>query len=192
MRVLLIFLLPVVAMAEVVCTLGPGIASYQPSGDQRPSSDAMQIAGRLNAAEKQICGANCPEVGLFRNTTAPHAALIVNPGEAKLVYDPQFFAKVYSSYGDPGLLAIIAHEMGHALDDTMGAAWVNQKWARELRADSWAGCILGKGNLNATEMQAALGALAKNPATGHPAWNVRLPAIRAGYSHCGGSPALVH
>jgi hypothetical protein len=184
--VLLTILLPVGAVAQVVCALGPGAASYQPSADQRPSADAMQVASRVNIAEKAICAANCPTVALFRNPTAPNAALIANAGQAKLVYAPQFFAAVYASFGDAGILAIIAHELGHALDDSIGAAWINSSWTPELRADSWAGCTLAKSALSRSDMQAALAALAKYPAPAHPSWNLRLPVIRSGYTHCGG------
>jgi hypothetical protein len=180
-------LLPVGAIAQVVCALGPGAASYQPSADQRPSGDAMHVASRVNAAEKAICGVNCPVVALLRNSTAPNAALIVNGRDAKLVYAPQFFASVYGSYGDPGILAVIAHELGHALDDSMGAVWVKSSWTPELRADGWAGCTLAKSGLSQNDLHAALGALEKYPTPGHSGWSVRLPAIRAGYTHCGGA-----
>jgi hypothetical protein len=183
---LLTLLLPMGAVAQVVCALGPGVASYQPAADQRPSSDAMQVASRVNVAEKTICSPNCPGVALFRNPTAPNAALIANGGQAKLVYAPQFFAAVYASFGDAGILAIIAHEFGHALDDSIGAAWINSSWTPELRADAWAGCTLAKSGLSRSDMQAALGALAKYPSPKHPSWNLRLPAIRSGYAHCGG------
>ncbi len=179
-------LLPAGALAQVVCALGPGAASYQPSADQRPSSDTMQIAGLVNAAEKSICASNCPGVALFRNSTAPNAALIVSAGQPKLVYAPQFFAAVYASFGDAGILAIIAHEFGHALDDSIGAAWIKTSWTPELRADSWAGCTLAKSALSQNDMQAALAALAKYPSPAHPGWNLRLPVIRSGYTHCGG------
>jgi hypothetical protein len=182
----LMLVLPVCAAAQVVCALGPGISSYQPSADQRPSGDTMQIASRVNMAEKSICAANCPGVALFRNSTAPNAALIANAGQAKLVYAPQFFAAVYASFGDAGILAIIAHEFGHALDDSIGAAWIKTSWTPELRADAWAGCTLAKGGLSQNDMQAALAALAKYPPPSHPGWNLRLPAIRSGYTHCDG------
>jgi hypothetical protein len=185
--VLLTYLLPVSAMAQIICTLGSGGASYQPSADQRPASDAMQFAQRLNAAEKTICGSNCPVVALFRNPTAPNAALLLNARQAKLVYAPQFFAAVYASYGDAGIIAVIAHELGHALDDSMGAAWISSGWTPELRADSWAGCSLAKTGINASDMHAALAALEKYPSPAHPGWSVRLPAIRSGYTHCGGA-----
>ena len=184
---LLTLLLPVGAVAQVVCALGPGTASYQPSADQRPSGDAMQVAGRVNTAEKTICSTNCPGVALFRNPTAPNAALIVNAGQAKLVYAPQFFAAVYASFGDAGILAIIAHEFGHALDDSIGAAWIKTSWTPELRADAWAGCTLAKSALSQNDTQAALAALEKYPSPAHPGWNLRLPAIRSGYTHCGGA-----
>ncbi len=147
----------------------------------------MQIASRVNAAEKTICASNCPGVALLRNSTAPNAVLIANAGQAKLVYAPQFFAAVYASYGDAGILAIIAHEMGHAMDDAIGAAWISTSWTPELRADSWAGCTLAKSGLSQSDMHAALAALAKYPSLAHPSWNLRLPAIRSGYTHCGGA-----
>jgi len=181
-----LFLLPFSATAQVICALGSGASSYQALADQRPASDAMQLAARVNAAGKTICGSNCPSVALFRNATAPNAALILNSGQAKLVYAPQFFSALYTSFGDPGIIAIIAHELGHALDDTMGAAWINSKWSPELRADAWAGCTLAKTNLSAADLHAALGALEKYPSPAHPSWNVRLPAIRTGYTKCGG------
>jgi hypothetical protein len=179
------------AMGQVVCALGPGAAKYQASADQRPSTDAMLLATRLNTAEKTICAPNCPQVALYRNPTAPNIALIVKPGEAKLVYAPKFFEALYASYGDPGILAMIAHELGHALDDTMGAAWINSSWAPEVRADAWAACSLAKSRLSPNEMHQALGALAKYPSPAHPGWNVRLAAIRSGYTHCGGDGAVI-
>jgi len=172
-----------------VCALGPGAASYKASEDQRPTADAMQLAGRVNAAAKAICATNCPEVMMLRNTSAANAMLVANGAEAKLVYSPQFFATVHDGFGDAGIVAIVAHEFGHALDDTMGAAWIQSGWPPELRADSWAGCVLAKSGLSAKETEAAFGALAKYPSPAHPSWNQRVPAIRAGYTKCGGDGA---
>jgi hypothetical protein len=172
--------------AQVVCALGPGASAYKPSGDQRPSSDTMQLASRVNTAVKTVCKSNCPAVAVFRNTTAANAMLIADGNQAKLVYSPQFFATVNESYGDAGIMAIIAHEVGHALDDVLGAAWIKNGWTAELRADSWAGCALARSDLNAADTQAALNALAKYPSPAHPSWTIRLPAIRAGYTACGG------
>jgi hypothetical protein len=155
--------------------------------DQRPSSDAMQLASRVNTAVKTICGSNCPGVSVFRNTTAANAMLIAKDGQGKLVYAPQFFASVSDSFGDPGILAIIAHELGHALDDGLGAAWIKSNWTPELRADSWTGCVLAKSNLSPKDLEAALRALAKYPSQAHPAWSIRLPVLRTGYTSCGGS-----
>jgi len=188
---LLVFLLPVSAAAQIICALGPSAASYKPSEDQRPAPDAMQLASRVAMAEKAICDDHCPEIALYRNATAPNAALVLSSGQARLVYAPQFFAELYMGFGDAGVMAIIAHEVGHALDDTLGAVWIDKRWAPELRADAWAGCTLAKSNLSPAEMHAALGALAKYPSPKHPAWNARLPAIRSGYTHCGGAASNV-
>ena len=173
--------------AEIVCALGPGVPSYKPAADQRPTRDALELAGRVNAAVKTICGAQCPTMALFRNATAPNAMLIADAGQAKLVYAPQFFAAAFGNSGDTGIVAIIAHEVGHALDETMGAAWIKQSWTPELRADAWAGCILARLDPGPGGLQPALSALSKYPSPSHPAWNLRLPALRAGYTQCGGA-----
>lgn len=186
MRGLVLILLPVCATAQVICALGPNAAAYQAAQDQRPAADAVQLAARVGAAEKAICASNCPEVALLRNPTAPNAALIASQGQAKLVYAPQFFAAVYSIGGDAGIVAILAHEAGHALDDAMGAAWIKKDWQPELRADAWAGCVLAHADLSPRDLTSALAALEKYPPSSHPAWNLRLPAIRTGYARCGG------
>ena len=180
-------LLPAWANAQVVCSLGPAATGYNPLKDQRPSADAMQLATRTYDAAKQICGANCPEVVLYRNSTASGLMLIAISGRAKLVYAPNFISGIYDSHGDPGVAAVLAHEFGHALDDSLGAAWIDKKWTAELRADAWAGCVLAKTGLDAASMKGALAALEEHPSPAHPAWNIRLPAIRAGYSHCNGT-----
>jgi hypothetical protein len=180
-------LLPAWATAQVVCSLGSAAVAYNSLKDQRPSGDAMQLAARTYDAAKQICGANCPEVILYRNATATGIMLITSSGRAKIVYAPNFVSGVYDRHGDAGVAALIAHELGHALDDTLGAAWIDRKWNSELRADAWAGCILAKSDLKPAGMNGALAALEKYPPMAHPAWNIRLPAVRAGYTHCGGA-----
>ena len=180
-------LLPFPAAAQVVCALGSGAASYNAYQDQRPSPDAMQIVGRVFAAAKAVCGPNCPEVVLFRNATAANLMLVADHQRAKIVYAPQVITTVYDRHGDAGPLALMAHVMGHALDDTLGAAWIEKVWTPELRADAWAGCILAKSNLTVAELPAALATMSEYPSPSHPTWNVRLPAIRSGYTHCGGT-----
>jgi hypothetical protein len=185
---LLIALLSLTASAQVICALGTGAASYKPSEDRRPTSDAMQLAGRVNAAGKTICGTHCPAVEVFRNATAANAMLVAEGSQAKLIYAPAFFASVNENFGDAGVVAVIAHILGHGLDDVLGAAWIKNSWSPELRADAWAGCTLAKSDLSASEMEKALAALAKYPpvVASQPSWSVRLPVIRAGYSQCGG------
>ncbi|HYK61636.1 MAG TPA: hypothetical protein VEV85_19530 [Bryobacteraceae bacterium] len=174
------------ANGEVVCALGQGASSYKPASDQRPSSDALQLAGRVNAALKSICGNQCPTMALFRNATAPNLMLVNNAGQAKLVYSPQFFQSAYSSFGDEGIVALIAHELGHALDSTMGAKFIKESWPPELRADAWAGCVLAKLDSSSQGLGAALAALAKYSSPAHPVWSQRLPPLRAGFTACGG------
>ena len=174
------------ANGEVVCALGPGASSYKPASDQRPSSDALQLAGRVNRALQSICGSQCPTMALFRNATAPNLMLLNNRGQARLVYSPQFFQAAYSSFGDEGIIALMAHELGHALDSTMGAKFVREGWPPEVRADAWAGCVLAKLDSSSQGLAAALAALAKYPSPAHPVWSQRLPALRAGFLACGG------
>jgi hypothetical protein len=150
----------------------------------------MQLVVRANAAAQTICVSNCPEVVVFRNTTAPKLMLIADAGRAKLVYAPQVFTAVHDRYGDAGIVALVAHALGHALDDALGAAWIDKSWIAESRADSWAGCILAKSSLNRAELRMSLAALADYPSPSHPKWTLRVQAIRAGYTHCGGVAPL--
>lgn len=181
--------MPCAASAQVLCALGSGAIAYDPSKDQRASADAIELTTKTYTSAKDVCGQNCPQVAVFRNATAANLMLIAASGVARIVYNPQFFSAVYDRHGDAGIAAVIAHEIGHALDDTLGAAWVEKGWTPELRADGWAGCVLAKNGLPAAGMRAALAALEENPPASRPAWNLRLQAIRAGYTHCGGSEA---
>jgi hypothetical protein len=189
MRVVVVFLVAFCARGEVVCALGQGVSSYKPASDQRPSPDSMQLAGRVNAAMKALCSNHCPEMALFRNPTAANMMLIAGAGDAKLVYSPQFLYAVDTAFGDEGVVALMAHELGHALDDVGRASWVNGSWPPEVRADAWTGCILANADLGEGGLDRALSALAKYPSPAHPDWKVRLPALRAGYTHCGGTAA---
>ena len=183
-------LLPFAAAAQVICVLGSGASFYKSSADQRPTPDALELTGRANAAAQTVCGTNCPEVVLFRNATTLSVMLMAEAGRAKIVYAPQVLTGVHERYGDAGIVALVAHALGHALDDALGAAWIDQAWSPELRADSWAGCILARSKFAWADTQAAMGALAEFPSQSHPNWNVRAPAIRAGYAHCGGTTPL--
>jgi hypothetical protein len=174
------------ARAEVICALGQGVSSYRAASDQRPSNDSMQLAGRVNAAMKAICSDHCPSMPLFRNPTAANMMLVAASGDAKLVYSPQFLGAVYNGFGDDGVVALIAHELGHALDSSFGAPWINNAWTPEVRADAWAGCILAKFNFAAGGLHQALAALAQFPPPSQTAWKIRVPAVRTGYTHCGG------
>ena len=178
--------LPFGANAEILCALGPGGSSYDSKADQRPTADAMQLAGRMNAALAPTCAPQCPEIAIYRNSTAPNAMLMVTADQAKFVYAPQFFSAVYDKYGDGAIIAMMAHEWGHALNEVHPADWMRSDWNAELRADAWAGCALAKGNLSSSDLGDALTAVAKYPPTSDSNWSLRLPALRLGYVHCGG------
>jgi hypothetical protein len=185
------FLLSFSVSAEVLCALGSGASSYDAKADERPTGDAMQLAGRMNAALSPTCSPKCPQIAIFRNATAANAMLVVTADQAKFVYAPQFFTAVYDKYGDGAIIAIIAHEYGHALNETVPAPWMNNNWAPELRADAWAGCALARSDLSLNDLSEALTAVSKYPPSGHagasPSWALRLPALQLGYVHCGGS-----
>ena len=180
------FLLPFSANGETLCALGPAASSYNAYTDQRPSSDAMELARQVNGALAPVCSPNCPTLALFRNSTATNAMAIAGSGGAKIVYAPQFFTVVYERYGDGAIMAILAHLVGHAIETTASAAWMRKGWTPELRADAWAGCALAKANLSSRSLNAALTAVRMYPSPAHPDWLLRVPALRLGYTHCGG------
>src|SRR5579863_2680042 len=177
------------AASDVLCALGPSAAAYKAAADERPASDVMQLASRVNAAVKPFCLPKCPSVAIFRNATAANAMLIVSNGDAKIVYSPQFFTVAYDKYGEGAILAVLAHEYGHAMGETTPVAWVKPAWSQELRADAWAGCALAKMDLSEANLAAALKAVSTYPAPSHPAWDLRLPVWRIGYAQCGGDSA---
>ena len=91
---------------------------------------------------------------------------------------------------DGALVAIIAHEFGHALDEIYPAKF-RTAGAPELRADAWAGCALARLELTSNALGAAglaesLTAISRYPSPAHPNWSLRLPALRLGYTGCGG------
>jgi hypothetical protein len=178
--------LPFAASAEVICALGSSASSYDAKGDERPTADAMQLAGRMNAALSPTCTPQCPQIAIFRNPTAPNAMLVVTADQAKFVYAPQFFAAVYDKYGDGAIIAIVAHLYGHALNEVHPASWMKSDWTPELRADAWAGCALAKSDLSANDLADALTAVSKYPPAAQSSWPPRVPALRLGYTHCGG------
>ena len=115
--------------------------------------------------------------------------LVVTADQAKFVYAPQFFTAVYDRYGDGAIIAIIAHEYGHALDETYPASWMKSGWTRELRADAWAGCALARSDLSLNDLAEALTAVSKYPPSTDSSWPLRVPALRLGFLHCGGGAA---
>jgi hypothetical protein len=177
------------ATGEVICALGPSATSYQPASDARPSGDVLRFTARVNAAVTPFCLPKCPSVALFRNATAANAMLIVDNGDAKIVYSPQFFATAYDKYGQGAIFAVLAHEYGHAMGETTPAAWIKPAWTQALRADGWAGCALAKIDLSPNDLAEGLQAVSTYPAPSHPSWTVRLPAWRVGYTQCGGDGA---
>ena len=175
--------------AQIICTLASTPSSYNAYLDQRPTGDAMELAGTVNAALVSMCRPNCPALAMFRNSTAANVMLVTDAGRTKILYKPEFFTSVYESYGDGGILAILAHEVGHAIDAVAPPRWMKSAWAPELRADAWAGCAFAKMNLSGSALKSSLMTLSKYPSPSHPNWAARLPVLRAGYTQCGGDGA---
>jgi hypothetical protein len=174
------------AANQILCSLGAATSAYNAYSDERPTPDAMELAGKVNAGLGSICRPNCPTMALFRNKTAPDLMLIVASSQAKIVYKPEFFTTVYEMYGDAGIQALIAHEVGHAMDASGTVKWMKPAWNPELRADAWAGCAFAKMNISSRDLHSALNALQKYPASSHPDWMARLSALQTGYMECGG------
>jgi hypothetical protein len=187
--ILTLLILPPAALSEIICSLGSDRSGYDVYVDQRPTVDAMQLVGRVGAALRPLCSPNCLTVEIFRNATAPNAILMVDSGRVKLAYSPQFFTTVYDKYGESGIIAVIAHMLGHALDATAHPAWMKSSWTPELCADAWTGWALAKANLSLTGLRSALATLKTYPSRAHPGWPQRIPALRAGYTQCGGTGA---
>src|SRR5262245_38842387 len=117
-------LLPAAAeTAQVLCALRAGGASYNAYSDERPTDDALELAGRVNQALVSSCIPNCPRISLFRNATAANVMLIAAAGQSKIVYKPEFFTTVYESYGDGRTLATFATTDGHTTTITTTAPW---------------------------------------------------------------------
>ena len=174
------------AGSDVICALGRGVANYNPKADERPTGDAMELARLMNKALAPTCTPRCPQMAIYRNTTAPNVMLVVTPEQAKVVYAPQFFSSVDDQYGDGAIIAMIAHLFGHALNEVQPANWIAADWSPELRADAWAGCALAKSDLSANDLADALIALSKYPPPNDSNWPLRAAALRLGYVHCGG------
>ena len=188
MRRLLVILClaPAAAIGQVMFALGSGAPTYDPNKDERPSRDALELAGQVNAALAARCSPKCPVISLFRNETAANVMMIAVSDTAKLAYSPKFFSMVYNSWGDGAIVALLAHAMGHAIDVNAPAAWMKGIATPELRADAWAGCALGGNSLTSRSLGEALTALMKFPSRAGPAWPQRVPALRLGYTQCGG------
>src|SRR5690242_8762311 len=110
-------LVPLLASAEVLCVLGTATSTYQASADQRPTPDTMQVVRRVDEAYKSICLPKCPAAALVRNASAPNLMLSANADGGKIVYSPAFFAGVYGRFGEGGIIALVAHVYGHAIDE---------------------------------------------------------------------------
>lgn len=189
--VIWLLLLPAAVYAQVMCALGPGVSGYDANRDEQLSRDALELANKVNAALAARCQPNCPAIAIFRNTTAANLMLMDASGQAKMVYSPKFFTTVYNAWGDGAIIALLAHAMGHAIDANALAAWMKGLPTEELRADAWAGCALAGNSVSGRDLGEALTALMKYPpqTPPHAAWAARLPALRLGYTQCGGNGA---
>lgn len=187
-KLALVLLLPVIAAAEVLCTLGPGAAAYNASSDGQPTPDALAELRRLDMALQPVCSPRCPQIVLLRNPTAANAMLIATNDSAKIVYAPQFFQSLYDSYGDGAVIGVLAHEFGHALDE-LNPGKFGKGPTPELRADAWAGCTLARTQLTLPGLAEGLSGVIKYPTAGNSDPGLRIVALRVGFTQCGGDAA---
>ena len=184
----LFFLLPVIAAAEVLCALGPNVASYNASSDGQPTPDALAELRRLDAALQPVCTPRCPQIAMLRNPTAANMMLIATNDQAKVVYAPQFFQNLYDNFGDGAVIAVMAHEFGHALDE-LNPGKFGRGGTPEERADAWAGCALAKIQLTPKGLAEALSGVTRYPTPGNADRAQRVVAFRVGFAQCGGDAA---
>jgi hypothetical protein len=184
----LLLVIPTLAGAadDVICALGPDASSYSTYVDRRPTPDAVELVTKVMEALRPVCNPNCRDFRLLRNSTAPNAMFLSPAGERTIIYKPEFFTALYEASGEAGILAILAHEVGHVLDPAGSPAWFSREWTAELRADAWGACALAKLNLGARPLGVGLRVLAKYPSPAHPRWAERVPVLRTGYTQCGG------
>jgi len=175
-----------ILMLQLLCTLGTNPDTYNAYSDQSPSPDAMELSRPVNASLATVCRPNCPTVQLFRNPSAANSMVVTSDGKSKIVYNPDFFTRVYEAHGDAAIQAILAHELGHVLDAATQPVWIKREWSSELRADAWTGCALARLNLTPRATKVALTALSKYAPAAAPDWLMRLQVLRAGYGQCGG------
>ena len=187
-KLALLLLVPVMAVAEVLCAFGPNVGSYNASSDESPSGDALIELRQLNAALQPVCSPRCPQIALMRNKTAANAMLLATNDQAKVVYAPQFFQGLYDNYGDGAVIAVLAHEFGHALDE-LNPGKFGRGGTPELRADAWAGCALARTQLTPAGLGSALSGSVRYPTPGNGDRNLRIVAFRLGFMQCGGVAA---
>ena len=184
--VLLIF--SKLALAQGVCQSG---FIYNSACDRNPQPKYVSVASRVAQA---LCNGYC-NIDLVENPTVSSLALsrpaAVATGRDVISYEPNFLANVYRQLGDNGVFGVIAHEVGHIIDSRTRAAFMMPAWGGELRADAWAGCALARAGLTTVETSQVLLSISQFPTHTHPAWNLRIPALNAGYQGCGGAGELV-
>lgn len=169
------------------CQLGPAVhqTSDHPAFDAAPTLNA---ARQMESIYLTLCPPpqGCGRVTLFSNPTTPNASAQAARGESVIRYNADFMNQVVQQFGLPAAVGILAHELGHHIDINLQAGWMSDSWGRELRADGWAGCFLGRAILPSSQMETALRAIAAYPSPSHPSWPYRVEALRAGYVACGG------
>jgi hypothetical protein len=171
---------------NIVCAFGAMSTDYIAMADQPATPHAAKDLKRLLS---MLCPKGCGRVEIFKNATAPNELMVnIGNGSSKIAYSPAFLEKVASVYGPDATLAVLAHEFGHHVDlNGNVAAWMNDTWGNELRADAWTGCALAKAGLKTQGLKGALRAVAAYPSNMDPAWDLRSVAVEKGFSSCGGT-----
>jgi hypothetical protein len=171
---------------EIVCQLGITGGAYNPALDGPSTPRASGISTDVYRA---LCPGGCGLVELRRNPTAGNALTRVIPGVGSRVsYSPAFFELLDSRFGTGAVYGVLAHELGHHIDlNQPRPTWADSSWSRELRADAWAGCAIARAGISPASLEGAVSAIMAFPSQSHPGADLRIPAIRTGFTQCGGT-----
>jgi uncharacterized protein len=146
------------------CTLSASAAGSAIPGCGQPTNTSGNSA--LDAAFSQEFFYqrsfwNLPSVSFAFLSDCDSPNAFANPGNMGILFGTTLAAQTYSRYGTPlPLWQVLAHEFGHMMQFTYGAAWLDASTAapRELEADMFSGfyLIYAKAFVSPAEMQTSL------------------------------------
>lgn len=156
-------------------------AASQPSF-ARDDTRIDPLAFEAQEALRPMCFPTCGEVWFTRDDSKRNAfTTSKGRGEYVISYSQPWLEEL-RSYGVEAALGLFAHELGHAIDYTEGSAdW--SPWERELSADWWAGCALGRRGMDVEPAIRAWRGFATESES-HPGPERRAYALSLGADSC--------